>query len=688
MKIFILNLLATAILLSSSLQALSIGDNELNETISKIPGIEYLIENNSMGTEFYIAIPPNGTENHPYDYIEIYITSIYNTEVTLETRDGIYLQKMIKAGSVVKFSTDDFELYFSREVRESEKVTDKGFHIRSVLPVSVYVINAKQISSDGYMAIPYSYLGTEYFHCSYYDCNEAVEWPGGFVIIGTEDDTKVRIKLDGRGHSKTAGGRNLGDVINITLDEMQTYMVSGDAKTRGEFDLTGTKITADKSIAVISFHMRTLIPSWDLYTGRDHLSEMVPPVHSLSNEYSALEFKRGTDQGDFFRIVAAGAGTLFQCNYYDTETNELIGEWSEELKNAGDFAEFLDTMATSPNNLKSIRGVSNFTANNPFLLMQYAYSEQWDGNKNFDPFMTLIPGRDQYIRGAIFLVPAGRDFQNNWVNIFAKGDSTDEENKLLKSIKIDGKEIYTEYPEFLENQIPGTNYYRIRVPAEEGMHSISGNTGLGAYMYGYADYGSYGWPAAMGFNKIDVKDTVPPGLKIEENDDGFKITATEKPLNIHGQTNTGISKLLLIPDISENVKLTYITDTKIYAYRNIEEFEAKLELDNKYKNGKAGILVVDRAGNWTIDSLEFEGTNSVTAVDDDVNISIHPNPATDYIIIDTDLLSGTIEIYNLLGIKVAKQAIASGREEIDVSSLPAGMYFLKAGDQVRKFVKR
>ena len=70
------------------------------------------------------------------------------------------------------------------------------------------------------------------------------------------------------------------------------------------------------------------------------------------------------------------------------------------------------------------------------------------------------------------------------------------------------------------------------------------------------------------------------------------------------------------------------------------------------------------------------------------SLSLHPNPATDHIIINTDLLSGSIEIYNMLGIKVVEQSITSGREKIDVSGLPAGMYFLKAGDEVRKFVKR
>ena len=83
-----------------------------------------------------------------------------------------------------------------------------------------------------------------------------------------------------------------------------------------------------------------------------------------------------------------------------------------------------------------------------------------------------------------------------------------------------------------------------------------------------------------------------------------------------------------------------------------------------------------------------EPVSVVNWQEDNPTLSLHPNPATEHIIIEVDPLSGTVEIYNLLGIKVAEQAVTSGRQKIDVSGLPAGMYFLKAGDEVRKFVKR
>jgi hypothetical protein len=54
-------------------------------------------------------------------------------------------------------------------------------------------------------------------------------------------------------------------------------------------------------------------------------------------------------------------------------------------------------------------------------------------------------------------------------------------------------------------------------------------------------------------------------------------------------------------------------------------------------------------------------------------------------------LVGNIEIYNVLGEKVKTLSPALSQSErelrIDVSHLPTGMYFIKIGDKMQKFVK-
>ena len=57
-------------------------------------------------------------------------------------------------------------------------------------------------------------------------------------------------------------------------------------------------------------------------------------------------------------------------------------------------------------------------------------------------------------------------------------------------------------------------------------------------------------------------------------------------------------------------------------------------------------------------------------------MSISPNPAIHKVTLKTNLPLSSLEIYNSLGAKVCV-AIAPNKKEIDISSLPAGVYYLK-----------
>jgi hypothetical protein len=94
----------------------------------------------------------------------------------------------------------------------------------------------------------------------------------------------------------------------------------------------------------------------------------------------------------------------------------------------------------------------------------------------------------------------------------------------------------------------------------------------------------------------------------------------------------------------------------------------------------------------------------INGVDDEKTentlISVSPNPATDFIEIDLtrwaplDKWSPSVEIkiFNVFGQTVSTPVCseatpASGGQRIDVSGLVSGMYFVRIGDKVMKFVK-
>jgi hypothetical protein len=97
----------------------------------------------------------------------------------------------------------------------------------------------------------------------------------------------------------------------------------------------------------------------------------------------------------------------------------------------------------------------------------------------------------------------------------------------------------------------------------------------------------------------------------------------------------------------------------------------------------------------------------VSDVDDkdfivDNGIIIYPNPASDFITITlpntNHKLQGVVEneqgnglekiqIFNTLGIEVGQTSLIDDKNRIDISHLPAGVYFIKIGDKVKKLVK-
>jgi glucosylceramidase len=65
-------------------------------------------------------------------------------------------------------------------------------------------------------------------------------------------------------------------------------------------------------------------------------------------------------------------------------------------------------------------------------------------------------------------------------------------------------------------------------------------------------------------------------------------------------------------------------------------------------------------------------------------INIFPNPATDYISVEcVHKQNLKLSIFNIVGELVLKNELLSSTSEIDISSLPAGMYIIKVSGMDR-----
>ena len=108
----------------------------------------------------------------------------------------------------------------------------------------------------------------------------------------------------------------------------------------------------------------------------------------------------------------------------------------------------------------------------------------------------------------------------------------------------------------------------------------------------------------------------------------------------------------------------------------------KIELD-KYDQMNKKVYIKSQDGFMVYDP-------DATSVTDDFNndITISPNPVQNELMIENYEIgiNENFEIYNVLSEKVLTKSI-SENNTINVSHLTPGVYFIKIGDQMQKFVK-
>lgn len=578
--------------------------------------------NDGSGKEFWIAIPSNDKKGADTNsQLEIYVTSAYDTDVTIEyPATGMRYTQRVEPGRATVFSSTNGTMSWDWEIGASESVETKGIRVVAGKPVTVSVLSSKRYSADGFVAIPTDLWGTEYRHLCFYDFKEDSDWGSGFIVVAKDDNTSVVVRLQGVSYggavATTKGGRKLGESFSVTLQRGQTYMVMGDGKTQGVFDLSGTRITANKPIGLLSFHQRTMVPSRidTNNNGRDCLSEMMTPVSAWSREYVSVELNRDTNNGDFFRVMAAEDNTSFRCEYTDFQTEKTY-VWEGLLPRAGDFAEKETTWPPVP----AIRGRAVWKADKPIMVMQYAYSAEWDDRINWDPMMMRVIPVEQFTRSAVVAVPPVPAFQDQYISIVALGDTADAQHTALKSLSINGVPVYTLDTAFTSTRVPNTPYYIARLHVLPGASTLQGHVSFAASLYGSGELCSYGWAAAERFNKRSGRDTLAPRMTVTGECAVFTAVVVEDqglPVNLNApvQTDAGISRIALDEDKSFNVALMYLTDpTAVHIEPRREKFAVRLSVVNPELPAFGLLYAVDRAGNVSLDSVRY--TPSVVVAD-------------------------------------------------------------------------
>jgi Fungalysin metallopeptidase (M36)/IgGFc binding protein/Bacterial Ig domain/K319L-like, PKD domain/Fungalysin/Thermolysin Propeptide Motif/Fibronectin type III domain len=420
----------------------------------------------NRGTDFWLTKMYRGFSSSDVSSAwHILIAAETNTDVQIVSpqwdlinTETNYFQ--VKAGTIQTFPVyDPGDGFFWDDI--SGVIVNDSVHVVADAPVTVYGFVRDIASTDGYVTLPTSFLGTNYMVLSYYGAS-------GFAIAATEDATTVTIvptsdidedRLDGR-------------PCQILLQRGQTFRT----EKSWDGDFTGTSIVADKPIAVFSGGVGAYIPT--NYAYFDDLIEQMTPVSAWGQHFATMPLATRLN-GDTFRFLAGEDETRVSVN----------GEVVADL-NRGQFYEHIITNS------------SIILATHPILVGQFANGTTYDGIMG-DPFMMLVPPAEQfggdYLLDAVSL-NAIRNFWEDpnldyasYMNLILLGGPT---NTVLLND--------TPVPVDQFQRIGDSDYFGAELAVSNVSYRISSSAPVGVCVYGWAPYESY---AFMGGCFSDVIDS-------------------------------------------------------------------------------------------------------------------------------------------------------------------------------------
>ncbi|XP_067945012.1 uncharacterized protein [Watersipora subatra] len=204
-------------------------------------------------------------------------------------------------------------------------------------PVTLMGINKETFSADAFVVMEQSKLGMDYYTVSYSPATIQTQFAVVAVMNGTTNviiAPKAPITWDD----------NEVQDVNVDLHRYEVF------QAQSKDDLTGSRITANKPVAVFSGNIRTKV---ELSASRDHLASQLLPTTSWGTRFNLVPTWFRT-VGDIFRVVAKDDNTRISWNG-DART----------LARAGDHTEL---------KLRSTRAYS-LTATRPIMVMQLIKSQ-------------------------------------------------------------------------------------------------------------------------------------------------------------------------------------------------------------------------------------------------------------------------------------------------------------------------
>lgn len=551
----------------------------------------------SQGKDFWIAFLPNQHNNisEPADLIRlgdslyIYVAASVPTTGSIAYYDRFGGQHTANINIpdptkmfVFKVSFFDYELWGINTYSESypnrqqqEVVSKMSFHVVTDNDVAVYAHSQAVTTSDAFLVLPTDVLDKDYFIASYYsdggsEYTPSMNTPSQFAVVASEDNTEVTIT------PSCPTEINGVTTQHVVLNRGETYLVQAliEMDIYNHNDLTGTKVSSTKPIAVFAGHQRATIPIGIDNISRDMLAEQMLPVLYWGNNAFITPLPEPSDdanqQYDYYRIIAA----------YDNTIVDINGS-KRTIANAGGSI------------LNRITEPMFVSSDKPIMAVVYKKTSkaEEDFTRNGDPFMMVLPPKEQFMDSYLVVNIQSMERGSN-----GRMFEVYEEQYLCVTIpdsakstlKIDGLSINQAF-----TPIPNTDYSYANIRTRDGVKTITAAVPFGISIVGYGKANSYGYTGGMSFRPQDI---FPPDYEITQDCYRASGNITETKMN-----DRGLRSFSLVPGSEQNANVTL---SNIFNSKRIG-FEA--ELVDWRQDGSFQLMAMDSARNESKDTVEIYG---------------------------------------------------------------------------------
>ncbi|XP_076216831.1 IgGFc-binding protein isoform X3 [Aptenodytes patagonicus] len=218
------------------------------------------------GKEFFTVFLQNDDEGTQAN-IQLLFTAYFDSTTVTVTVHGDTFTDTITLG---KDETVSLRIPGNTELAGSQ-LLDKAILIQSTKEISVVSVNSKSYTVGATTVLPVDRLGNKYYVVTPEDTKK--EGLKEFVVAAGKTSATVSINIKGKLYYKK---RNYspGSTLRVFLNPYHSLQL------QSSYDLSGTEITSDNAVAVLSGH--TCVK---MHMGCDHVVEQLLPVAAWGKAY-------------------------------------------------------------------------------------------------------------------------------------------------------------------------------------------------------------------------------------------------------------------------------------------------------------------------------------------------------------------------------------------------------------------